>query len=103
MGTQCIDVERIAEVIDLPANDPVRRHVEDCPRCRNLLRANQKFVRAEPVAGFDVDAARRELDALIDRKVGEKRLTASTRRGSNCEPQQRLSSAMASSKVRPCL
>ena len=70
MQTECIDGERIAEVIDLPAHHPLRRHVEDCPRCRNLLRSYQKFVLAEPVAGFASDAALRTLDALIASKVG---------------------------------
>jgi hypothetical protein len=72
MQTECIDGERIAEVSDLPADHPLRRHVADCPRCRNLLRSYQKFVLAEPVAGFAGDAALRTLDALIASKVGER-------------------------------
>ncbi len=79
MEERCIDIERIDEVVDLPADHPVRRHVEDCPRCRNLLRSYQKFLRAEPVAGFNVEFARRTLDALIASKVGEKRPAASQR------------------------
>lgn len=82
METKCIDIERIAEVAELPADDAMRRHVEGCPRCRNLWRSYQKFMSAEPVAGFGIDAARRELDALIDTKVGEKRPTASQRSSS---------------------
>jgi hypothetical protein len=70
LESRCIDIERIGEVVDLPANDPLRQHVEDCPRCRNLLRSYQKFLRAEPVAGFDSAAARRRLDALISTRVG---------------------------------
>ena len=77
MQTQCIDSERIAEVGDLPADHPIRRHVEDCPRCRNLLRSYQKFVRAEPVAGFAIEAARQRLDALISSKVAGTRPAAS--------------------------
>ncbi len=72
METKCIDIERIAEVAELPADDPMRRHVEDCPRCRNIFRSYQKFLRAEPVAGVGVEAARRKLDALISTKVGER-------------------------------
>lgn len=72
METQCIDIERIAEVVDLPADHSMRRHVDDCPRCRNLLRSYQKFLRAEPVAGVGVEAARQKLDALIASKVGER-------------------------------
>lgn len=73
MEARCVDLERMGEVADLPADHPVRRHVDDCPRCRNVLRSYREFVAAEPVAGFGIDAARRKLDALIDSKVGEKR------------------------------
>jgi len=71
MEARCVDIEGIAQVVDLPADDPVRQHGENCPRCRNLLRSYQKFVRADPVAGFSIEVARRELDALIASKVGE--------------------------------
>ncbi len=72
MEARCVDIEQMGEVVDLPAGHPLRRHVEDCPRCRNVLRSYQKFVAAEPVEGFSIDAARRKLDALIDTKVGER-------------------------------
>lgn len=77
METRCIDSERIADVVELAADHPTRRHVEDCPRCRNLLRSYQKFVSAEPVAGAGIDDARRTLDALINSKVGKR--SAATR------------------------
>lgn len=70
MEMKCIDIERVAEIAELPAGDPVREHVESCPRCRNLLRSYLSFVAAEPVEGFAVDGARRQLDALIDARVG---------------------------------
>lgn len=79
MEERCLDIERIDEVVHLPADHPVRRHVEGCPRCRNLLRSYEKFLRAEPVAGFNVESARRTLDALIASKVGEQRPAASQR------------------------
>lgn len=77
MSTRCIESERIGEVAELPADHPLRRHVEECPRCRNLLRSYQTFLRAEPVAGFGIDAERRKLDKLISSKVSEKRPEAS--------------------------
>ena len=77
MEARCVDIEHMGEVVELPADHPLRRHVEDCPRCRNVLRSYQKFVAAEPVTGFAIDAARRKLDALIDTKVGERRPAAS--------------------------
>jgi hypothetical protein len=70
MEARCIDSERIAEVVNLPVDDPIRRHVDECPRCRNLLRSYLSFMDATPVEGFPIDAARRHLDALIDAKVG---------------------------------
>jgi hypothetical protein len=79
LDTKCIEIEKIAEVADLPDDHPTRRHVENCPRCRNLLRSYRKFVLAEPVAGFGIDGARKKLDALIDAKVAEKRPTTSPR------------------------
>lgn len=70
MEKACIDIGRIAQVAELSADDPIRRHVESCPRCRNLLRSYRSFVDAEPVEGFAIGGARRQLDALIDSKVG---------------------------------
>jgi hypothetical protein len=72
LETPCIDSEGIADVVELPADHPTRRHVEDCPRCRNLLRSYQKFVSAEPVAGAGIADAHHTLDALIASKVGKR-------------------------------
>ena len=77
MEARCVDIERMGEVVDLPADHPLRQHVDACPRCRNVLRAYQKFVDAEPVEGYSIEAARRKLDALIDTKVGERRPSVS--------------------------
>jgi len=70
MEMKCIDIERIAEVTELSADDPVRQHVESCPRCRNLLRSYLSFAGAAPVEGFAIESARRQLDAFIDATVG---------------------------------
>ncbi len=92
METRCIESETIGEVAELAADHPMRRHVEDCPRCRNLWRSYHEFLRAEPVAGFDTETARRTLDALIASKVGEKR-----------PPESRRSSASFSIRLRGLL
>lgn len=79
MSSRCIESERIGEVAELPADHSLRRHVEECPRCRNLLRSYQTFLRAEPVTGFGIDAERRKLDALISSKVSGRQPEASRR------------------------
>ena len=32
MTSECIDVERIADVLELSEQDPLRHHVDQCPR-----------------------------------------------------------------------
>jgi hypothetical protein len=73
---ECIDATKLAEVIDLPANHPSWRHVEDCPRCRNLVRSYREFMQADAVVDSGIDAARRRLDALIDARSAERRPAA---------------------------
>jgi hypothetical protein len=65
VDAHCIEVTEIAAVLDLPAGDPVRRHVETCPRCRSLVASYQSFVEAAPVAGADLERVRGMLDARI--------------------------------------
>jgi hypothetical protein len=65
MDDQCIDVERVAEILDLPADHPDRRHADECPRCRSLVASYRSFLRAEPVADSRIERARDLLDARI--------------------------------------
>ena len=62
---RCIDPERIAAVLELPADHPERVHAETCPRCRSLVASYLAFVEAEPAAGSDLERVRRLLDAGI--------------------------------------
>jgi hypothetical protein len=62
---RCIDIERIEEVLSLPADHPERRHAETCPRCMSLVASYRSFVDAEPVADAGLDEARPALDARI--------------------------------------
>lgn len=39
MTDQCLDALELDEIIRLPQDDPRRRHVDGCPRCRGLARA----------------------------------------------------------------
>lgn len=78
METQCIDVERIGEVVDLAADHPDRLHTGSCPRCRSLFESYLAFVKAEAVAGSGVEKARTSLDARI-RDAAEKWTPAETR------------------------
>lgn len=71
MKEGCIDVERIATVLELPAEDPRRRHVESCPHCRNLARSYTEFLRAEMGPAAQPDAARDRLAEVILDAAGE--------------------------------
>jgi hypothetical protein len=62
---KCVDVERIGSVLEYPADHPVRRHTDDCPRCRSLVQSYQAFLEAAPASGAGVSAARPRLDAAI--------------------------------------
>ncbi len=81
MEAHCIDVERIGEIVDLPANDPERRHAETCPRCRSLVESYLAFAKAEPVTGSGVEHACGVLDASI-RKGAERWIPTETRTSS---------------------
>jgi hypothetical protein len=64
---KCVDVERIGSVLEYPADHPVRRHTEECPRCRSLVQSYQAFLEASPAPGAGVTEARPRLDAAIRR------------------------------------
>ena len=81
METQCIDVKRIGELVDLPADHPERRHADSCPRCRSLVESYLAFMQAEAVAGSGVEKARTSFDVRI-REGSEKWIPAETRSSS---------------------
>jgi hypothetical protein len=70
MNNDCIDVERIPEVLKLRADDPERRHVETCPRCSAILASYRAFMKAEIIAGSDPDDADTRLTAFLTSKIG---------------------------------
>lgn len=67
MKTNCIDVDRIAEILQLPADHSRRRHVDECPRCRSLADSYRSFIDAKPAKESGLDEVISVLDAHIDR------------------------------------
>ena len=65
MTEKCIDIEKIAEILALPDDDPRRRHLEECPRCSSILLSFQAFLEAEGVPGSDAADAEARLSAFI--------------------------------------
>lgn len=65
MTEKCIDIENIAEVLDLPVDDLRRRHLEECPRCSSILHSFQAFLKAEGVPGSDPADAEMRLSEFI--------------------------------------
>ena len=61
----CVDVERLGNVLEYPADHPVRAHVETCPRCRTLLENYRAFLSAEAIPEADLAGARSRLDAAL--------------------------------------
>ena len=70
MVQNCIDIEKIAEILELQADDPRRIHLEECPRCSSALLAYRAFLKAETVSGSDPDEAEARLEAFIQSKIG---------------------------------
>lgn len=68
MTSECVSVERIAEVLELPADDALRVHVEGCPRCSSLLASYLSFIEAVPAADANpAEADARLMEFLHDR------------------------------------
>lgn len=88
----CIDVEQIASVLELPPGHEQRRHLDSCPRCRNLARSYTAFLKAEAGAGARPEEARERLAQAILRATG-----AAARPGSAREdlPQRETGSRRA--------
>jgi len=61
MKSDCIDIERIGEILALSENTPERQHVETCPRCSVLAASYHAFLQGTDVTGADTDDADRRL------------------------------------------
>lgn len=66
MAESCPTVEVLADLAALPADDPRRRHVQDCPRCRARLLDYQDFLAGgAPVSAASLEDALDRLDAAL--------------------------------------
>ncbi|MGD8413670.1 MAG: hypothetical protein PVF33_05530 [Candidatus Latescibacterota bacterium] len=70
MSNECIDVERIGEVLELPPDDELRLHVERCPRCSSLLASYQAFIVSEPADSANPADAETRLMEFLHRRIG---------------------------------
>mgnify|MGYP001596573796 CR=1 FL=1 len=60
----CPDEAALGEILDLPADDPRRRHVDSCPRCRSLVLAHGLF--QEPPQDDEAERAADQVAARLD-------------------------------------
>ena len=68
---RCIDPETVAEVLELPAEHPVRLHAQRCPRCQSLLEGYRLFLAPPDVAPEHAwPTAEPRLDALREELTG---------------------------------
>ena len=69
MVQDCIDIEKIADILELPEDDPRHIHLEECPRCSSALLAYRAFLKAEAVPGADPSDAEARLSEFIQSKI----------------------------------
>jgi len=99
--TPCIPLEELAAVAELPASDPRRAHVAQCPRCGALLDAYARFL--EPGAEADaahVAAADTRLSEFLARTLGA---PAPARAPARTAPRTSWWAALFAPAMRPAL
>jgi hypothetical protein len=71
MGRTCLDMAQLAAVDWLPADDPRRRHLADCARCRARLAAYRAFESPPGLPeGADLPDAEARLGAFLQQEIG---------------------------------
>jgi len=66
-----LDADRLGELHDAAPDDPRRRHLLECARCRALMRAHDDFVGdLSAPAGARLVEAERALGAFLEREIG---------------------------------
>lgn len=71
MNEACIPVVEIGSVTTAPADDPRRRHLESCPRCRALARQYRTFMDPAPLsADARVDWANAAIAQRLAHEIG---------------------------------
>jgi hypothetical protein len=79
MNGECVRVEHMADIDQSPLDDPRRRHLETCPRCRAQYAAYRDFMTLRPAdPGSDPERARAELEAALEREMGTPSKVAGT-------------------------
>jgi len=74
---RCFLIEELEFVLSLPDDDPRRRHLDECPRCRALLASYRQFLAPDAApAGADTADAARRLEAALDREIGAGQMPA---------------------------
>jgi hypothetical protein len=70
MTDECFRLEELESLIDLDAQDPRRRHLEDCPLCRARLAAYKAFItEGPPQAGSKPERAEAELGSFMENMI----------------------------------
>ncbi len=70
MKEHCIEAEDLERVMGLGAEDPRRKHLDDCPRCRALMAAYSDFLKpARALPGADLQDADARLKSSFDREI----------------------------------
>jgi hypothetical protein len=67
MNGECVRIEHMADIELLPPDDPRRRHLETCPRCRAAYAAYRDFMTPPP--DLDTKDARARLEAALEREM----------------------------------
>jgi hypothetical protein len=66
MTQRCFEFEELAVVLEQPVDDPRRRHVASCPRCRARMAEYEAFMRSEVLPGSQPEDAEQRLRAAFD-------------------------------------
>jgi hypothetical protein len=70
MQPGCIEEDRLPLIMQLPPDDPARRHVAGCARCRARVAGLSAFENPVAIpAGSRADEADRRLAAILDREI----------------------------------
>lgn len=72
MADTCPPVDVLVDLLDLPADDRRRRHLDTCPRCRARLLDYEDFVAGgEPLSDSELAQALVRLDASLREAAGD--------------------------------
>ena len=96
MTSQCFDPQDLDRIVRLPVDDPRRRHVDDCARCRGLLKAMETFLDPGNTSDLpDLATADAELSARLERAM-------SGRRRSGLRPRRRQAGLAVAAALALC-